>query len=75
MNTRVTISMPEEMHRLILKHAAEAGAEPDSYMIEVLEQHLEDLHDVALAEAATARIKSGESKLISSQEMWGDMDD
>ncbi|OLP58355.1 hypothetical protein BJF93_05260 [Xaviernesmea oryzae] len=63
------------MHRLILKHAAEAGAEPDSYMIEVLEQHLEDLHDVALAEAATARIKSGESKLISSQEMWGDMDD
>lgn len=75
MNTRVTLSMPEEMHHLILKHAAEAGAAPDAYMIEVLEQHLEDLHDIALAEAALERIKSGESRVISAQEMWGDMDD
>ncbi|WP_037085499.1 type II toxin-antitoxin system RelB family antitoxin [Neorhizobium vignae] len=60
MNKRVTIEMPEEMHRLIAEYAAQAGAEPDTYMKDVLEQHLEDLHDIALAEAAMERIRNGE---------------
>ncbi|CDZ44596.1 type II toxin-antitoxin system RelB family antitoxin [Neorhizobium galegae] len=60
MNKRVTIEMPEEMHRLIAEYAAQAGAEPDTYMKDVLEQHLEDLHDIALAEAAMARVRQGE---------------
>jgi RHH-type rel operon transcriptional repressor/antitoxin RelB len=29
-------------------------------MREVIEQHLEDLHDIALAEAAMERLKNGE---------------
>jgi len=60
MNKRVTIEMPDEMHRLIAEYAAQAGAEPDAYMMEVLEQHLEDLHDIAAAEAAMERIRNGE---------------
>ncbi|MBW6420869.1 DNA-binding protein [Rhizobium sp. XQZ8] len=60
MNKRVTIEMPDEMHKLIAEYAAQAGAEPDAYMMEVLEQHLEDLHDIALAEAAMERIRNGE---------------
>lgn len=60
MNKRVTIDMPEEMHKLLARHALEAGAEPDAYMMEILEQHLEDLHDIALAEAAMERLHSGE---------------
>ena len=60
MNKRVTIEMPEEMHRLIAEYAAQAGAEPEAYVKEVLEQHLEDLHDIALAEAAMERIRNGE---------------
>jgi len=60
MNKRVTIEMPEEMHRLIAEYAAQVGAEPDAYVKEVLQQHLEDLHDIALAEAAMERIRNGE---------------
>jgi len=60
MNKRVTIEMPDEMHKLIAEYAARAGAEPDAYMIEVLEQHLEDLHDITAAEAAMERIRNGE---------------
>lgn len=60
MNKRVTIEMPDEMHKLIAEYAAQAGAEPDAYMMEVLEQHLEDLHDIALADAAMERIRNGE---------------
>ena len=60
MNTRVTIEMPDEMLKLVEEYAAEAGTAPDAYMREVIEQHLEDLHDIALAEAAMERIRDGE---------------
>lgn len=60
MNKRVTIEMPDEMMKLVEEYAAEAGSAPDAYMREVIEQHLEDLHDIALAEAAMERLKNGE---------------
>ncbi len=60
MNKRVTIEMPDEMMKLVEEYAAEAGAAPDAYMRDVIEQHLEDLHDIALADAAMARIRKGE---------------
>ncbi|MCL6706058.1 DUF6290 family protein [Pseudomonas sp. R2.Fl] len=60
MNKRVTIEMPEEMHELLAHYAQEAGAETDSYLLDMIEQHLEDLHDIAAAEAARERIKNGE---------------
>jgi len=71
MNKRVTIEMPDEMMKLVEEYAAEAGSAPDAYMREVIEQHLEDLHDIALAEAAMERIKTGEDKVISSEETAG----
>ncbi|EHS53451.1 MULTISPECIES: DUF6290 family protein [unclassified Rhizobium] len=60
MNKRVTIEIPEAMHKAIAEHAAKAGANTDAYVVDVIEQHLEDLHDIALAEAAMERIKNGE---------------
>ncbi len=51
MNKRVTIEMPEEMARLVEAYAAEAGAKPDAYLLDLIEQHLEDLHDIAAADA------------------------
>lgn len=75
MNKRVTIEMPDEMLKLVEGYAAEKGATPDAYMLDVLEQHLEDLHDIALAEAAMERIRTGEDRVISSEEFWRGMDD
>jgi len=75
MNKRVTIEIPDEMMKLVEEYAAEAGSAPDAYMREVIEQHLEDLHDIALAEAAMERIRTGEDKVISSEEFWRGMDD
>ena len=60
MNKRVTIEMPDEMHKLVAEYAAKAGAEPDAYVKDIIEQHLEDLHDIAAAEAAMERIRNGE---------------
>ncbi|KKX24663.1 DUF6290 family protein [Rhizobium sp. LC145] len=75
MNKRVTIEMPDEMHRLVAEYAAKVGAEPDAYVKDILEQHLEDLHDIAAAEAAMERIRRGESKVINSEEFWRGLDD
>jgi RHH-type rel operon transcriptional repressor/antitoxin RelB len=75
MNKRVTIEMPDEMLKLVEEYAAEAGAQPDAYLLDVIEQHLEDLHDIAAAEAAMERIRKGEDQVISSEEFWRGLDD
>lgn len=60
MNKRVMIDMPEEVLRLVEDYAAQKGAAPDAYMLGIIEQHLEDLHDIALADAAMERVANGE---------------
>ena len=75
MNKRVTIEMPEEMLEAIAEHAAKAGAKTDAYVLDLIEQHLEDLHDIALADAAMDRIRKGEDQVISSEEFWRGLDD
>ncbi|MCD2179151.1 type II toxin-antitoxin system RelB family antitoxin [Rhizobium sp. C1] len=69
MNKRVTIEMPEEIHELLAAEAARGGVEPDAYVLDLVVQKLEDLHDIALAEAALERIRTGESKVVSWEEM------
>ena len=75
MNKRVTIEMPEEIHALVAAEAARGGVAPDAYVLDLVVQKLEDLHDIALAEAALERIRSGESKVVSAEEFWRDLDD
>jgi RHH-type transcriptional regulator, rel operon repressor / antitoxin RelB len=75
MNKRVTIEMPDEIHRLIAEHAAKAGAATDAYVLEVIEQHLEDLHDIAAADAVMERLERGEDRIVSAEEFWRGLDD
>lgn len=69
MNTRVTLDMPEEMHRLVLKYAAEAGADPNAYMLEIIEERLEDAYFVKQAEEVLAARARGESRTYSLEEV------
>lgn len=69
MNTRVTLDMPEEMHRLVLKYAAEAGADPNAYMLEIIEERLEDAYFVKRAEEVLAARARGESRTYTWEEM------
>jgi Predicted DNA-binding protein with an HTH domain len=75
MNKRVTIEMPEEMHELLLKYAAEAGTEPNAYLLDIIEERLEDAYFLQRAEEAMERIEGGESKVISAEEFWRGLDD
>jgi len=62
MNKRVAIEIPEETHKLIARYAQEAGAQPGEYLLEVIERHLEDLHDIAVVEAVLERRRRGEEE-------------
>ncbi|MBP1850474.1 DUF6290 family protein [Rhizobium halophytocola] len=75
MNKRVTIEMPDDMHRLILKYAEEAGKAPDAYMLDILEERLEDAYFVKRAEEALDAIERGESRIVSGEEFWRGLDD
>lgn len=75
MNKRVTLDMPEEMHKLIVEYASEAGAEPDDYLRQMIQRELENLQDLAAADEAVKRIQSGEDKVVSSEEFWRGLDD
>lgn len=69
MNKRVTIEIPEEIHELVAAEAARDGVEPDAYVLDLIVQKLDDLHDIALAEAALERIRTGESRTYSLEEV------
>jgi RHH-type rel operon transcriptional repressor/antitoxin RelB len=69
MNKRVTLDMPEEMHQLVVKYAAEAGAAPDAYLLEMIEEQLEDAYFLRRAlEVMEARAR-GESRTYSLDEV------
>lgn len=73
MNKRVTIEMPEEIHELMEAEAARGGMKPDAYVLDLVVQRLEDLHDIALAEAELERIRSGESRTYSLAEVKAEL--
>ncbi len=62
MNKRISIEIPEPMYLLLNRYADLHGFDADSYIAQVLHRHLEDLHDIAAAEAAMERIRNGNSK-------------
>lgn len=75
MNKRVTIEIPEEIHRLITQYGDLHGLDADDYATLALERHLEDLHDIAAADAAMKRIRGGKDRVLSSEEFWRGLDD
>lgn len=69
MNKRVTLDMPEEMHKLVLQYAAEAGAEPDAYLLEMIEEQLEDAYFLRRAQEVQEARARGESRTYSLDEV------
>jgi RHH-type transcriptional regulator, rel operon repressor / antitoxin RelB len=69
MNKRVTLEMPEEMHQLVVKYAAEAGAEPDAYLLEMIEEQLEDAYFLRRAQEVLEARERGESRTYTLDEV------
>lgn len=65
---------PETESRLDLL-ARETGRSKAFYLRHLIEDNLEDLEDVYLAEKRLEELRAGKSSTISAEEVWGDLGD
>jgi RHH-type transcriptional regulator, rel operon repressor / antitoxin RelB len=60
----LVIHLPQSLEKRVAKLAQRTGRTTTFHAREAILQHLEDLEDLYLAEAALERIRSGEEKSI-----------
>jgi RHH-type rel operon transcriptional repressor/antitoxin RelB len=71
---RLTVFIPDELHRRAKAEAALQGTSLSAVVRHALEEFLEDAEDVAIAEETMARMKRGEERTISREELWAELD-
>jgi RHH-type rel operon transcriptional repressor/antitoxin RelB len=64
------IKLPDETIERLEALAERTGRNASDYVVQAVEQLLEDMEDLRLAEEAMRRIQSGESAVISGEEFW-----
>lgn len=69
MSRSTAVLLPDEVFDRLAALAAGAGRSAESYIQQAVEEHLEDLEDVTLAEHALERRKRGESGAYSLEEV------
>ena len=70
MQAILNIELPEEIALRLAHLAKETGRSQCDLVLEAIEEQLEDIEDLRLAEAALERLERGEETVISSEEMW-----
>jgi RHH-type transcriptional regulator, rel operon repressor / antitoxin RelB len=65
----LAIRLPQAVEKRLEKLARRTGRTKTFYVREAILQHLEDLEDLFLAEAALESIRSGEDRIIPLQDL------
>ena len=74
MSKQTAIRLPDDTYERLKALSERTGRTSTYYIREAIEKHIEDLEDLYLAEEATRRFQRGESKVISAEEMWRELD-
>jgi len=74
MSKQTAIRLPDETYERLKALSERTGRTSAFYIREAIEKHIEDMEDLYLAEEATRRIHRGESKVVSAEEFWRDLD-
>ncbi len=75
MTHQTCVRLPDEVYSRLKNLAQETGRSATYYIREAIEEHLDDLEDVYLAEQVLQRLKHGKEKIIGAEEFWNDLDD
>ncbi|HMF69585.1 MAG TPA: DUF6290 family protein [Phyllobacterium sp.] len=75
MSKQTAIRLPDETYERLQALAAKTGRTATFYMRQAIEEYLDDLEDLYLAEQATLRLKRGEDQILSAEEFWRGLDD
>ncbi len=66
----LAIRLPEEIEERLNTLAKKTGRTKTYYAREAILTHLENIEDAYLADEAVSRIKTGESALLSHEDVW-----
>ena len=71
----LSIRLPEEIETRLERLAKQTGRTKSFYAREAILEKIEDMEDVYLAEHVLERIRKGEGKTLSAEEMWRGLED
>ena len=71
----LAVRLPEELEQRLEALAKATGRTKSYYAREAIQEHLDDLEDIYIAEKALEDIRAGRSKVIDSKEFWDALDD
>lgn len=71
----LSIRLPEEIETRLERLAKQTGRTKSFYAREAILEKIEDMEDVYLAEHVLERIRKGEEKTLSAEEMWRGLED
>jgi len=66
----LAIRLPENLEKRLDALAKATGRTKSYYAREAIEEHLDDLEDIYIAEKALEDIRAGRAEVIDSKEMW-----
>jgi RHH-type rel operon transcriptional repressor/antitoxin RelB len=75
MSKQTAIRLPDETYDRLHALAEKTGRTATFYIRQAIEEYLDDLEDLYLAERAIERLQKGESRVISAEEFWGGLAD
>lgn len=70
-----TIRLSADTEARLDQLARVTGRSKAYYLRQLVEDNLDDLEDVYLAEERLERLRAGRSRRVSASEVWGDLDD
>lgn len=75
MSKQTALRLPDETYERLQTLASRTGRTATYYIREAIEEHLDDLEDVYLAEQVAERVRRGEEDVLSAEEFWRGMAD
>jgi RHH-type rel operon transcriptional repressor/antitoxin RelB len=74
MSKQTAVRLPDEIHSRLQALATRTGRTVTYYIREAIEEHLDDLEDLYLAETVSRRVKDGKSKTHTLDEVERELD-
>lgn len=71
----LSIELPEEIEARLERLAERTGRSKSFYVREAILEKIEDMEEVCLAEETLERVRKGDEKTLSAEEMWRALED
>ena len=71
----LSIELPEEIEARLERLAERTGRSKSFYVREAILEKIEDMEDVYLAEEVLERIRKGDEKIVSAEDVWRGLED